>query len=140
MHLYEKTIMKKNEKVLVTNHTDLIVWQKSMEFVKGIYQLCEVLPKYEEFCLKSQMRRSAVSVPANIAEGFARQNPKELIQFLYVSIGSISELDTLLQISLNVNYITSGDYEDYHKNLVFIRIALSNLIKKIKLNQNSHHS
>jgi four helix bundle protein len=75
-------------------HKNLIVWQKSIAFVTAIYDLTKSFPKEELYCIINQIRRAAVSIPSNIAEGCARKNTKEYIQFLYVSLGSAAELET----------------------------------------------
>lgn len=75
----------------IRSHKDLQVWQKAMVLVTEIYRLSENFPESEKFGLTSQIRRSAISIPSNIAEGFARKGNKELIQFLYISIGSRSQ-------------------------------------------------
>jgi|SRR5690606_3396956 len=87
-------------------HKDLDVWKKSVDFVTAIYKLSAVFPKEEQFGLTNQMRRAAVSIPSNIAEGAARQSNKEFIQFLYISLGSVMELDTQLMIAKNLSYIS----------------------------------
>ena len=84
------------------NHKDLNVWQNGIELVSMVYSFTEILPKSEEFGLKSQLRRAAVSVPTNIAEGAARNHQKEFIQFCYISFGSVVEIETLLVITENV--------------------------------------
>jgi four helix bundle protein len=75
-------------------HYDLVLWQQAMLLVKHVYEVTRAFPAEEKFGLISQMRRAAVSVPSNIAEGAARQTNKEFIQFLVVARGSLSELDT----------------------------------------------
>lgn len=82
----------------IQSYKDLIVWQKAMLLVELVYQLTETLPNKETFGLTSQTRRSGVSIPSNIAEGFGRNNLKEYIQFLYIAIGSCLELETQLLI------------------------------------------
>ena len=89
----------------IRSHKDLQVWQEAMVLVTEIYRLSENFPESEKFGLTSQIRRSAISIPSNIAEGFARKRNKELIQFLYISIGSLSELETQYEIAKNLNYI-----------------------------------
>lgn len=91
---------------MVKTHKDLDVWKNAVDFVTEIYKLTEKFPKSEEFGLKSQIRRAAVSVPANIAEGAARKSKKEFTQFLYISVGSLSELETLIIISDNLNLLS----------------------------------
>ena len=81
------------------NHKDLDVWKEAMTLVEMIYAFTKLLPKDEVFNLNSQLRRAAVSVPSNIAEGCARKSDKELVNFLYYSIGSLAEIETQLLIS-----------------------------------------
>jgi four helix bundle protein len=76
------------------DHKDLDVWKRSMDLVVKVYQITKLFPDTEKYGLTSQMRRAAVSIPSNIAEGAARKGDKEFIQFLYISIGSLSELET----------------------------------------------
>jgi four helix bundle protein len=82
--------------VVLNSFKDLTVWQKSYELVKEIYKITDTLPKHEQFGLMSQMRRCAVSVPSNIAEGQQRHNIKEYKQFIGVAQGSAAELETQL--------------------------------------------
>ncbi len=111
------------------NHKDLEVWKTAMEMVTEVYKLSDLLPKSEEFGLKSQMRRAAVSVAANIAEGAARNHQKEFIQFCYISLGSLVELDTLMIISKNIFQIYSNDLD---KIIVKERKLLISFIKHLK--------
>jgi len=87
------------------NHRDLRAWQDSMTLVEHVYQLTRAFPQSETYGLTSQIRRAAVSVPSNIAEGAARSSPKELRQFLSVAQASLSELDTLMDIAGRVGYV-----------------------------------
>lgn len=87
-------------------HKDLEVWQKAITFVTDIYNQTAGFPKEEMYGLVSQLRRSSVSIPSNIAEGAARQSNKEYIQFLYVALGSLMELDTQLIIAKNINFLS----------------------------------
>ncbi|WP_262676559.1 four helix bundle protein [Chryseobacterium taklimakanense] len=107
-----------------------------MVLVTEIYSLSENFPESEKFGLTSQIRRSAISIPSNIAEGFARKGNKELIQFLYISIGSLSELETQYEIAKNLNYIKEA--KEITDKIIFIRIMLSNLIKSIKNKQQGY--
>ena len=86
------------------NHKNLDVWIKSMDLVETIYKLTQTFPDAEKFGLTSQMRRSAVSIPSNIAEGSARKGDKELIHFLHIALGSLSELETQYEIAIRINY------------------------------------
>lgn len=84
---------------------DLDVWNKGIEFVAEIYKLTSNFPKDELYSLVSQMRRAAVSIPSNIAEGQGRRNAKEFIQFLYIAKGSLAEIETQIIICQRLNYL-----------------------------------
>ena len=90
-------------------HKDLDVWKKSIDFVTKVYNITEKFPNNEKFGIISQIRRAAVSIPSNIAEGSARNSKKELIQFLYISLGSAAELEIQLIISEKLKYIENLD-------------------------------
>ena len=92
----------------IKSYTDLLVWQKSMELVKEVYVITKTFPKEEIYGLTSQMRRASVSIPSNIAEGFMRQHKPEMIQFLFISLGSCGELHTQLVIAKELGFITDG--------------------------------
>lgn len=83
----------------------LVVWQRAMALVVHVYKATESFPKHEQYGLISQMRRSAVSIPSNIAEGHGRNSDKELVRFLDIAKGSIYELDTQIEISRQLNYL-----------------------------------
>jgi len=91
------------------DHKKLDVWIKSMDLVEYIYKISNTFPDSEKFGLISQMRRSAVSIPSNIAEGAARKGDKELNQFLHIALGSLSELDTQYMIAVRLNYIVKNE-------------------------------
>ncbi|MBQ6601202.1 MAG: four helix bundle protein [Clostridia bacterium] len=93
---------------MINGYRDLIVWQKSMDLVDEIYKLIKLLPSDERFSLSDQMRRSAISVPSNIAEGYERKSKKEYLQFLSIAKGSRAELETQLYICIRQNYITQA--------------------------------
>lgn len=88
----------------IHSYKDLIVWQKSMELVTGIYNLTETFPKGELYGLVSQMRRCAVSIPSNIAEGRRRSTGKDYRQFLIIAYGSGAELETQLEIVKRLSF------------------------------------
>ncbi len=98
-----------NTKIVGMDHKDLDVWKKSMDLVVKVYQITQLFPETEKYGLTSQMRRAAVSIPSNIAEGAARKGDKELMQFLYISIGSLSELETQYLIAIRLEFITKVD-------------------------------
>ncbi|MGQ0577415.1 MAG: four helix bundle protein [Betaproteobacteria bacterium] len=91
---------------MVRPHYDLQAWKSAMALVKDVYTLTRAFPKEEVYGLVSQMRRAAVSIPSNLAEGAARNGPKEFVQFLGVAKGSLSELETQLLISAELGYIS----------------------------------
>ena len=90
-------------------HKDLEIWKRGIELVEKIYKLSSTFPKEESYGIISQMRRSVVSYPTNIAEGAARFSRKEFIQFVYISLGTLSELETLTIISLRLGYHSNRD-------------------------------
>ena len=93
----------------IRNHKDLEVWKKSMDLVSNIYKITESFPNKETYCLTNQIRRAAVSVPSNIAEGAARSSKKEFIQFLYIALGSLAELETQMIIASRLGYLNNID-------------------------------
>ena len=95
----------------MSNYKTLDAWKVSMELVREIYLLTRQFPKEELYGLTSQIRRSAVSIPTNIAEGLGRQYKKDTLQFFYVSRGSIYELETLINIGLMANIISENDFQ-----------------------------
>jgi four helix bundle protein len=88
----------------VRGYRDLLVWQKGMTLVKRVYQLTGTFPTDERFGLVSQMRRAAVSIPSNVAEGQARKSTGEFVQFISNAEGSAAELDTQLQLSVDLGF------------------------------------
>ncbi len=115
----------------VRDYKDLLVWQKGIEIVDQIYEFTKSFPSEELFGLSTQLRRAAVSIPSNIAEGFARQHSKEYIQFLYVALSSCAELETQIIISFHRQYIPSSQYESFLGVLNHEMRMLRNLIKSL---------
>jgi len=107
-------------------HKDLEIWQRSMDLVEKIYTKTKTFPQAEIYGLTSQIRRSAVSIPSNIAEGAARQTNKEFIQFLYVGLGSLSETETLFMIAERLGFIKD---ETIMNDIEIIRRQLLNFLK-----------
>ncbi|NIK92515.1 four helix bundle protein [Mangrovimonas sp. CR14] len=91
------------------DHKDLDVWKKSMDLVVEVYAWTSGLPDSEKFGLMSQMRRAAVSIPSNIAEGSARKGDKELMQFLNIALGSVSELETQYLVVLRLQLLKENE-------------------------------
>ncbi len=90
----------------MSSHKDLKVWRQGIELTKIVYQLTATFPESEKYGLVSQMRRAAVSIPSNIAEGAARHSKKEFAQFLYIAMGSCAELDTQLIVSEELDFVS----------------------------------
>ncbi|MCL2880262.1 MAG: four helix bundle protein [Treponema sp.] len=93
------------------SYQELVVWQKAMDTVTEIYQIVKKLPKDELYVLSDQMRRAAISIPSNIAEGQSRGSKKEFIRFLSIALGSKSELETQLLLSVKIGYLSDSDIE-----------------------------
>ena len=113
-------------------HKDLRVWQQSIEMVTSIYMMTQSFPKEETFGLVSQLRRASVSVPSNIAEGYARGTDKEKLHFLRISSGSMSEVETQLLLSLNLGYIGQEKYNELSEIVTSVWKQLNSLISSIK--------
>ena len=111
-------------------HKDLDAWKKSMDLVDSIYKVTKSFPKEELYSLTNQMRRAAISVPSNIAEGAARGSKNEFIQFLYISLGSLSELETQAIIANRLGYST--DPNDLLESIKVIRKLINGLIYSLK--------
>jgi four helix bundle protein len=116
------------------NHKDLDVYKESMTLVTMIYQLAKQLPGDERYGLTSQIKRAAVSIPSNIAGGSARKSTKELIQFLYISLGSLAEVETQLDIAYRLQYLEeSVEFNNkIHQVFVLITKLISTLQKKLR--------
>ncbi|MBU0580394.1 MAG: four helix bundle protein [Candidatus Margulisbacteria bacterium] len=108
-------------------HKDFDVWKESVDLVTRVYKITKSFPKAEMYGLILQIRKSAVSIPSNIAEGAARNSDKEFLQYLYISLGSLSELETQLIISKNLEYLKKED--TIFEQVVTIRQMLLGLIK-----------
>jgi four helix bundle protein len=115
----------------IKTYRDLDIWKAGIRLVKNIYKLTEKLPKHELYGLVSQMRRSAISIPSNVAEGFRRYHNKEYKQFLYISLGSCAELETQITIAKELEYIQESKETVLLEDLDHICRMISNLIKKL---------
>jgi four helix bundle protein len=113
-------------------HKKLDVWRESVSLATQIYQITENFPKTEIYGLTSQMRRAVVSVPCNIAEGAARFSSKEFGQFLNIAGGSLSELDTQLEIAHNLGFLTTEEKTEVDRTIDAIAAKLAGLIKHTK--------
>ncbi len=113
----------------IMTHKDLDVWKAAMEIAKLVYLITSKFPKEELYGLTQQIRRSAVSIPSNIAEGAARNSRKEFIQFLHISLGSLAELETQLLLSEKLGFLQIKEIEN---DVERIRKMLIGLIKYLK--------
>jgi four helix bundle protein len=118
---------------MAQNYKDLLVWKKSMALVKDIYKISQSFPKEETYGLTSQIRRSAVSVPSNIAEGKGRRTAAEFQQFLVQSRGSLYELETQLQIAGDLGYVKIQKVEETKARTTEIAKMLNALIEVVKV-------
>lgn len=118
------------------SYRDLIVWQRSMELVKAVYVLTGVFPSQEQFGLTAQMRRSAVSVPSNIAEGFARKGRGEYARFINIAYSSAAELETQLEITKMLKLGNDTERKEAHAPLVEVLKMLNVLHAKLRQNTN----
>ena len=109
----------------------MLVWQKSIELVEKIYILTKTFPKSEQFGLTSQIRRAAISIPANIAEGYARKHRAEYIQFLRIAFGSGAEIETYTVIVKKLNYASQNDITHIEELLNEIMRMLNALITSL---------
>jgi four helix bundle protein len=116
---------------MLNSFRDLIVWQKSYALCLLVYRYSRDFPKNEEFGLVSQLRRSAVSVPSNIAEGYNRKTKKEYVQFLYTSSGSLGELQTQLMISHDIGYLDDTRYGEMYELSIEVDKMLNKLIESL---------
>lgn len=119
--------MAEQKNTTVKSYRDLKVWVKGIDLAKQVYELTSGFPKDEVYGLTSQMRRAAVSVPANIAEGHARQHRKEFRQFVYHSLGSLAELDTMRILAAHFGYLSNGDSTCMENSIAELQKMLSRL-------------
>ena len=114
---------------------DYKVWHKSIALAKEVHRVSELLPRKEMFGLRDQLSRAATSVPSNIAEGSGRGSPRDFIHFLYISNGSISELETQLVLGVEYGYLKEDDIQRAMELAVETSKMLNSLIKAIRLQQ-----
>ena len=117
-------------------HKKLDVWRESVALATHIYQITEKFPRSEIYGLTSQMRRAVVSISSNIAEGAARTSSKEFAQFLNIAGGSLSELDTQLEIAHNLLFLTNEQRQETDIKIESISSKLAGLIKYVKRKSN----
>jgi four helix bundle protein len=115
---------------MILSYRDLNVWQNAMNLVEDVYKITANFLKEEKYGLISQIRRCSVSIPSNISEGFMRKSTKEYIQFIYISLGSLGELDTHMEIALRLKFMETQ--KDFNEKLLLIRKQLYRLVKSLK--------
>ena len=115
----------------IDSHRDLLVWQKSMDLVVIVYDIARGFPDIEKFALASQLRRAVSSIPANIAEGKARGTTKSFINFLSIADGSLAELDTHLETSVRIGYLSREDQAPLLERLQEIGRMLNGLKRSL---------
>lgn len=115
----------------IKSFKQLKIWQKGIEIVKQIYHITNKFPKEELYGLTSQMRRSAISIPSNVAEGFKRYHRKEYKQFLHISLGSAAELETQLIIAKELQFINKSVLDEFVEMLDHLSRMISALLNKL---------
>ncbi len=125
----KSTQMDRNESI--KSYKGLIVYQKSCKLALDIYRATQTYPKEEVYGLVSQMRRSAVSIPCNIAEGYRRGHRKEYVQFLHMAHGSCGELETLLSLSSDLGLLDKGSFERLYSGQEEVSRLLNGLISSL---------
>jgi len=118
----------------IRNFTDLNAWKESHKLVLEIYKVTKNFPREEIFGLSSQIKRAAVSITSNIAEGFGRFSKKEQIQFYYISIGSLIEIQNQLLIARDVGYLNEVQYNSIYTLSVNAQKIINGLIRYNKIN------
>jgi len=111
-------------------HKDLDAWKRSLDLVEVVYKVTRAFPQEEMYGLTNQLRRAVVSIPSNIAEGAARGSKKEFIQFLYIALGSLSEVETQLIIANRLGYV--NDTNDMDQQLETVRKLILGLIRYLR--------
>lgn len=116
----------------IQSFKDLVAWQKSHQLVLETYKITRSFPKEEVYALVDQMRRCAISITSNIAEGFSRKSYKEKVQFYSMSLGSVTELENQLIVSRDVGYITNETYSQIDSLILEVHKIINGLIKSSK--------
>ena len=114
-----------------SDYKELQVWQKAMDLVVEIYKISKLLPKEEVYGISDQLRRSAVSIPSNIAEGQSRNSAKEFIQFLSIARGSLAELETQLLICIKVNMLSEDNIAEAQNITTEVGKMIKGLMNKL---------
>jgi four helix bundle protein len=116
----------------MSNFRSLLIWQKSMTLITKIYFSTNKFPKEEIFGLTSQIRRCSISIPSNIAEGYGRESNKDFLRFLNISVGSLFEMQTQLEIAKNITYLNEEEFNNLYEDSREVERMLVSFIKKLK--------
>lgn len=117
---------------LIKSYHDLDVWQQARQLVKAVYEITETFPKSEMSGLSSQMRRAAVSIPCNIAEGYSRHGAKDYAHFVSIAFGSAAELETQTLLALDLNFLSKESFELISSKLIIVQKMLFNLRQSLQ--------
>lgn len=117
---------------MTSTFTNLTAWKKAHTLVLEVYRLSATFPSSEIYGLSSQIRRAAVSITSNIAEGYGRHNAKEKLQFFYISLGSLAEVENQIIIAKDLNYITESDLTNFAANATEVGKILTGLLNSYK--------
>lgn len=117
------------------SYRDLLIWQKGMSLVADIYSMTNKYPSSDQFTLVTQTRRSAISIPSNIAEGYGRNSTSDYIRFLNISRGSLYELQTQVEIAVNLNYIPRKVFMTIYEKTEELSKMIGVLIKKVEISK-----
>jgi four helix bundle protein len=115
----------------IKTYRDLQIWQKSMTLVTEVYKISKGFPKDEAYGLTSQIRRCSISIPSNIAEGYGRNSTNEYIHFLRIATGSLYELQTQIEICMNLDYLNRGEFDKLYELSREIERMISSLAGKL---------
>ena len=121
--------------VEIKSFRDLVVWQKAMGLVELVYRITNAFPVCERYALTSQLRRAAVSVPSNIAEGYGRNSTSDYIRFLHIALGSLNELQTQLELGVRLGFVAKDDVEDALELCAEMEKMLIALAAKLRMHQ-----
>lgn len=116
----------------VQSYKDLLIWKKGIEIVKEVYFLSKQLPKNEEYAISDQIRRAAVSIPANIAEGYGRASTRNYLYFVRIARGSLFEVETLLTVMIEVELIAAEHAETLSELLIEEGKMINSFIKSLE--------
>lgn len=123
----------------IKSYKDLKIWKHGMELVKDIYSATGGFPHSEDYCLIAQMRRSAISIPSNISEGFLRHSTKEFVRFLYIALGSCGELNTQIEISRELGYMKDPGAAILAERIDRICRMIRNMIASLSIKRTATH-